>query len=300
MSFRLLLALLLTQGGSLLDQGRRFLEERNLPAAERVFRGLVAQNPEDSRANYFLGLTLSRQNRTEEAIFVLEKARDSATRPNPTILFELGTAYSREKRWKEAEEALQMATELAPAEIGMRLQLGWVYYSSVQGEKARAEFEKVIETSPSAPAWLYLGLTEIGLGENEPAIRALGEALALAPDLLEAQLALGKTLARAGRDEEAKPVLLRALEIDAGAAEAHFQLGLVALRSGNPEAARTAFREAVEAEGDHMQAWYNLALVAERLGRGEEARSAWKRVEDLRASGAWEPEAARRTRAKNP
>jgi tetratricopeptide (TPR) repeat protein len=298
MRFGLLVALLFQE--SLLEQGRRYLEERDLPAAERVFRELVSQNPEDSRASYLLGVVLARQERNEEAIVALLRARARAPRENPAILYELGVACAKEKRWMEAEEALQLATELAPAEVSMRLQLGWVYYSSVQGEKAKAEFERVLDSSESAMAWLYLGLTEIGLGEYEPAVRSLGRALALDPELLEAHLALGKTLARAGRDEEAKPVLLRALEIDPEAAEAHFQLGLLALRSADPEGARTEFTEAIASDGEHLQAWYNLALVAERLGREEEARKAWKRVEDLRASGASEPEASRRTRARVP
>jgi tetratricopeptide (TPR) repeat protein len=193
---------------------------------------------------------------------------------------------------------LKQATELVPTEPAMRLQLGWVYYSSLEGEKARAEFERVIETSPSAMAFLYLGLTEIGLGRNEPAVVALREAIRLDPGLLDAHVALGKVLARAGRDEVAVTVLSRALEIDGSSAEAHFQLGLIALRRGNLDSASGSFQAAIDADPEHLQAWYNRALVAERLGRGEEARAAWARVAELRASGAEDPEAKRRTRAR--
>jgi tetratricopeptide (TPR) repeat protein len=298
MTFALVAALFLQEAMSLLDQGRRFLEERNLHAAEKVFRELVSQSPEDSRANYYLGITLSRRGMTEDAIAALEKARDSARRPNPSILYELGTAFSKAERWHEAEDALKQATELAPTEAVMRLQLGWVYYSKLEGEKARAEFERVIETSPSAMAFLYLGLTEVGLGQNEPAIEALREAIRLEPGLLEAHVALGKVLARAGLDEEATPVLTRVLELDRSNAEAHFQLGLIALRRGELDSASRSFEAAIEADPEHLQAWYNRALVAERLGREEEARASWERVEELRASGADDPDAKRRMRAR--
>ena len=298
MNLALVAVLFLQEAVSLLDQGRRFLDERNLPAAESVFRELVSQSPQDSRASYYLGITLSRQGRTEEAIVALESARRFAKRPNASILYELGTAFSKLERWQEAEEVLKQATELAPTETAMRLQLGWVYYSKLDGEKARAEFERVIETSPSAMAFLYLGLTEIGLGENELAIQALREAIRLEPGLLDAHVALGKVLARAGRDEEATPVLTRALELDRSNAEAHFQLGLIALRRGELDSASRSFEAAIDADSEHLQAWYNRALVAERLGRGEEARASWARVAELRASGAEDPEARRRMRAR--
>jgi len=294
----LLAVLLVQEAGSLLDQGKRFLEERNLEAAEQAFRELVAESPQDSRASYYLGIALARQDRTEEAIAALESARRLAKRPNPSVLYELGTAFSKLERWREAEEVLKQATELVPTEPAMRLQLGWVYYSNLEGEKALAEFERVIATSPSAMAFLYLGLTEIGLGRNEPALAALREAVRLDPGLLDAHVALGKVLARAGRDEEAVTVLTRALEIDGSSAESHFQLGLITLRRGDLDSASGSFAAALEADPEHLQAWYNRALASERLGRDEEARAAWARVAELRASGAEEPEAKRRTRAR--
>jgi tetratricopeptide (TPR) repeat protein len=294
----LLAILFLQEAGSLLERGKRFLEERNLEAAERAFRELVAESPEDSRASYYLGVALARQDRTEEAIEALESARRLAKGPNPSVLYELGTAFSKLERWREAEEVLKQATELVPAEPAIRLQLGWVYYSNLEGESARAEFERVIALAPSAMAFLYLGLTEIGLGRNEPAVEALREAIRLDSGLLDAHVALGKVLARAGRDQEAMPALTRALEIDERNAEAHFQLGLIALRGGDLDSAGRSFGAAIEDDPEHLQAWYNQALVAERLGREEQARLAWARVAELRASGAEDPEAKRRTRAR--
>jgi tetratricopeptide (TPR) repeat protein len=284
MTLVLIAALALVQDPSaLLAEGTRYLEEWNLRQAERVFRELAARNPEDSRASYYLGVALARQERTGEAIEAFESARRHGTRPNPSVLFELGKALSKLERWREAREVLEQAVALVPNEPSIRLQLGWVYYSNVEGEKARTEFEKVIAAAPSARAFLYLGLAEVALGRVDPAVAALREAIERDSDLLEAPLALGKVLARAGRDEEATNALGRALQIDRGNAEAHFQLGLIALRREELEAASRSFDAAIEADPDHLQAWYNRALLAERLGREGEARAAWTRVEELRA-----------------
>jgi tetratricopeptide (TPR) repeat protein len=281
------------------DEGRRALEAGELVSAERLFREAAAANPSDARAHYYLGVALSRQDRIDEAVSALERARALSSRPNPSILFELGSALSRAMRWNEAEKALTEATALVPDEPAMRLQLGWVYYSKLEGEKAKAEFARVIEKAPSARAWLYLGLTEVGLGEYESAAASLHEAIRLDSALLEAHLALGKILNRAGKGEEAEASLSRALEIDPDAAEAHFQLGLIALRSGEIERASLRFDAATASDSEHLQAWYNRALVARRLGREEEAEAAWKRVEELRAAGAADPDPLRRTRTRN-
>jgi tetratricopeptide (TPR) repeat protein len=292
--------LLLQDAAALLDQGRRLLDAQNPKEAERVFRELVAQNPEDSRASYYLGIALARQDRTEEALGAFEASRRNAARPNPTVLFELGRALSTLERYEDAEKVLKEATELAPGEPAFRLQLGWIYYSLLEGEKARTEFERVSVAAPSPTAFLYLGLTEVGLGRTEPAVDAFREAIRRDPGLLEAHVALGKVLARAGRDEEAKPVLARALEIDPANAESHFQLGLIALRHDGLADALASFDEAIAADPAHLQAWYNRALAAERLGEAETARASWARVAELRASGAEDPDARRRMRARNP
>jgi Flp pilus assembly protein TadD len=274
---------LLQETSALLAEGTRYLEEGNLREAERVFRDLASRSPEDPRVSYYLGVALARQERTEEAIEAFENARRHGTRPNPSVLFELGTALSKLERWREARTVLEEAVALVPNEPSIRLQLGWVYYSNVEGEKARSEFERVIATAPSARAFLYLGLAEIALGRVDPAIEALREAIRRDSDLLDAHLALGKVLARAGRDEEATSALARAVAVDGGSAEAHFQLGLVALRREELESSLRSFDAAIEADPDHPQAWYNRALLLERLGRESDARAAWTRVEELRA-----------------
>jgi Tfp pilus assembly protein PilF len=64
--------------------------------------------------------------------------------------------------------------------------------------------------------------------------------------------------------------------------------------------ASRSFVAATEADPRHLQAWYNRALVEERLGHAEEARASWTRVAELRAAGAPDPEANRRTRARTP
>jgi Flp pilus assembly protein TadD len=280
----LLLLLLISEAPRLLKEGRGLLDQSRYREAEEVLRRAAALDASDPAIHYHLGLALLRQGKSEEAVSSLEKARALSPAPHPGVLYELGTAYLRTDRLEPAEEALSSAVALAPREARFRLQLGWVHYQKIEGERAEAEFRRAIELDPSGLGYFYLGLAQSALGRLEPALGSYRKAIELAPGLLEAHLALGKTLVQTGRPEEAEPVLRRALKLDARAAEAHNQLGLLALGRGELKAAAREFEAALAADGTHQAASYNLALAYERLGETEKARAARARFEALAAA----------------
>ena len=111
----------------------------------------VELGPQESRGHYYLGLTLLRLGRRQDAIAELERSRDLDGRPNPSVLHELGTAYLQAERLNDAERTLKQAVALAPRLVRLRLQLGWVYYKKVEGEKAAAEFRALLSKLARVP-----------------------------------------------------------------------------------------------------------------------------------------------------
>jgi tetratricopeptide (TPR) repeat protein len=61
--------------------------------------------------------------------------------------YNLGVALSRSSQWKPAAEALEQAVKLAPANNAANLELGYVYESDKQYDKALATYERVYEAS---------------------------------------------------------------------------------------------------------------------------------------------------------
>jgi len=61
--------------------------------------------------------------------------------------YNLGVALSRSSQWKPAAEALEQAVKLAPANNAASLELGYVYESDKQNDKALAAYERVYEAS---------------------------------------------------------------------------------------------------------------------------------------------------------
>ena len=266
---------------SLLADGRRLLDEKRFSQAESVFRMAAAVEPGEPAPHYYLGVALLGQGKNEQAARALEQAYHLSPTPNPSVLYELGTAYLRMERLDESERVLLLAAEQAPGEARVHLQLGWLYYLKVEGEKAEAEFRRALDLSPTPVAHYYLALAELALGKIEDAVASCRAAIASNPSFPAARVVLGKMLAQLGRFEEAKKELKEALRLDPKAAEAHYQLGLMSLRGKDLKRAAELFRSAVEADPSHQGAWYNLALVYEQLGRAREAHQARARFEAL-------------------
>ena len=282
-SATLLLVALQGDAAHYIELGRAALQENRLPDAEAYFRRAVDSDRSLSDAHYFLGLTLLRQGQPKDAATALERARDLSARPNPSILFELGKAYARLERPVEAERALVQAATLAPERDLVHLELGWLHYKRLEGEKAEAEFREALKRKESGAARFYLGLAETALGKLDAAARSFRRALVLEPANVEAAVALGKTLVRLHREAEAEAVLNGAISLDPRSAEANYQLGLLALGRGQLAAARDGFERAAASDPGHHGACYNLVLVYERLGEKVEAEKARARFESLAA-----------------
>ena len=61
--------------------------------------------------------------------------------------YNLGVALSRSSQWKPAAEALEQAVKLAPTNTAASLELGYVYESDKQQDKALATYERAYQAS---------------------------------------------------------------------------------------------------------------------------------------------------------
>ena len=63
------------------------------------------------------------------------------------LLFRDCVAYSRSSQWKPAAEALEQTAKLAPTYLFGLLELGYVYESDKQYDKALSVYEKAYQVS---------------------------------------------------------------------------------------------------------------------------------------------------------
>ncbi|MGD2114345.1 MAG: tetratricopeptide repeat protein [Acidobacteriota bacterium] len=227
-------------------------------AAEDCFANARALAPDDARWTYYLGVSLERQGRHEEAATELEHVL--AARPgDPATLLRLGWIELQKGRPEQAERWFRRRLEAEPDSAAALFGLGQVALDRGSWEEAARRFQRALELQPDATAIHYpLGL----------ALRQLG-------DLEGAR----KHLARRGDRAPAFPdPLVTDLDTLAAGAWPHMDRGRELLDGGDLEGALAAYRAAVEAEPTSVHAHKSLAhaltLAGDLAGTVREYRTA--------------------------
>jgi tetratricopeptide (TPR) repeat protein len=245
------------------------LLERDTPdEAERLFRSVLDQDPENPRALLGLGLIAQRRDRWAES--------------QPLLLEAAKSPFAR----KAAHTALAVAA--------LRL------HDEAAAERHRQE----AEDAPRDPAWPdpYLdnlptnrmSLTaRIDFADRLLAQQKYGQAIEILREILEdhpgadeGRLKLAQVYIRAGQYGLAEKELRRLTTEHPDLADGRFLLGMVLLQgrkglagadqSKNEGEAETEFRRAIELRPGFALAYYNLGRCLQQQGKAEPARRAYE------------------------
>lgn len=138
--------------GSLEDQGLDTLD-----SAIGAFRHSIRLGPEFIHAYIALGAAYLRQDRSEDAVDLLEEAALLAPE-NPNLFYYLGTAYRSTGRFESAVKVLERSARLAPDSVHARFTLGLALMDATRFEEASHAFKETLRIKPDlADAYLLLG-----------------------------------------------------------------------------------------------------------------------------------------------
>ena len=101
------------------------LAQKKYEAASGAFADYLKLNPEDPSAHFDRASALLNLNRFDEALVELDRSGPGAARAAETLKMR-GEIYMREKKWKEAGEALQQAISLAPQDSELPAWIGHI------------------------------------------------------------------------------------------------------------------------------------------------------------------------------
>jgi len=229
-----------------------------LDEAERLYRHILATDPDSFNAWHLLGLTALQAGKTDVALHAIGRAVEL----NPGLAqahYHLGNAQSASGHSEEAIACYRQALQLKPDFAEAHANLGLALQARGQLEEASAHVQHAIELKPDfAVAHNSLGTVYHQQGRFDEAIDRYSRAIEIEPTFAEAGANLGAAYNEQGRFDEAVAVLQRAIAENPDLAEAYNNLGNAYKEQGRPDEAIASFRQAVGRKSSYAAAHSNL------------------------------------------
>ncbi|MDJ0947455.1 MAG: tetratricopeptide repeat protein [Alphaproteobacteria bacterium] len=286
-----------------------------LGAAERIYRALLDEEPDNPDALHLLGLVARQTGKLDEALDLIDRAiaqdpsvalyhnnrgyvlqdlgrsaeslaaYDEALRlddGNAEAHNNRGNALALEGRLGDALAAYDRALDLDAAYAEAHYNRANALAAMGRLEDALAAFDAALAIRPEfAEAHNNKGNVLNALGRFTEALAAFDAAVRTAPDAAVAHVNRGMALNRLGRREDALLALEEALRLAPGLAEAHNSRGTVFQGLGRPDEALAAVERALELRPNFAEAENNRGSVLLALGRTAEALTAFEAATSL-------------------
>lgn len=207
-----------------------------------------------------------------------------ATEPDhPAALHWLGVIAYQNGDMTTAVNLISRSLAMDPGSALAHANLGNVYAVLERYDEGVASYERAIALRPDhAESFSHRGSALTNLHRLDEALESFSRALALRPDYAEAWSNRAVTLHDMGRFEEAMASCDRAIALMPDFAAAHYNRGIALNALCRFDEALDSYRRAVALRPDHPDAHLNLGLLLSYMGRCEEALGAYDRAIALR------------------
>ncbi|MGA2440075.1 MAG: tetratricopeptide repeat protein [Tepidisphaeraceae bacterium] len=242
-----------------------------LADAEKIYRGILAQHPDNPDALHLLGALSAQAGRLDAAIDLMRKAIAICSN-NPTYYNNLGKALKTGGQHDQAIAAYRQAIQLGPGYADAHYNLANALESGGQLDEAIASYRQAIQLKPDwAEAHGNLGNVFKKIGQFDEAIASCRQVIQLRPDLAEAHSNLGNAFQGNGQLDEAINSFRQAIRLKPELAEAHFNLGNALNDKGQLDGAIACYRQAIRIKAELVEAHSNLGVALKAKGQMDEA-----------------------------
>jgi predicted O-linked N-acetylglucosamine transferase (SPINDLY family) len=256
------------------------LQNGDLAGAETLIAQALAVKPRDHAALNNLGTTLMRARRLDEAREQFERA----AKAQPAFVdaqTNLGTVLRQLGRVAESVAPLKRAFAGNAKSVVIADLLGASLIDTGDGRAAAAVFEAAVKTRPQdAKTWTHLAIASQLAGNAKRALEAADQALALAPDAVDALGMRGQALASLGDSAAAREAFAAGVRLAPKNAAAQHNFGVFLREQGEFDAAVERLRSAVQLDPALTPAHEALVGALVDAGRTDEAARHGKTFSD--------------------
>ena len=166
----------------LLAQAARLHKEGRLEEAEKLYRQVLKNNPDNVDAMRMLAMVAATMKHYDDAERLLRRA--VAIAPDfLTAVIDLGRILKEQDRFAEAIDCFKNAIAINPNNPHTHFLLAGAYSPAALNQEAVKEYQRTLELSPRHPgALLGLGNALKTIGRQEDAIRAYQDCIRLKPN----------------------------------------------------------------------------------------------------------------------
>lgn len=241
------------------------LERGAFADAEQAAAHAREQHPDDAELARLQGIALLQLQRPAEALSVLERAALIAPQ-NVEVQCNLASVQLANGDADAAIERLRAALRLSPGNPAVLLGLGNALMAAARYQHARESYAMATHGAPFHPGIrLNLAGAELELGNTEPALLHIGEALEIIPQLDGAFALRGRVLQVQGKPLEAADAWLHAESLAPQNAQYPFAAGQALEDAGKLTAAADAYARALQLEPNDGPALGQLLFARRRL-----------------------------------
>jgi tetratricopeptide (TPR) repeat protein len=244
-------------GLALIEEPLEPEEQQRLKAAQPVFGRMAAT------AYNGIALLYASKSDLPKAIDNLRLAAgwDASV---PDLYYNLGLAYFRQHKYKDALPALEKAVEKDPKNMAAKRLLGIVCFITKDYARAAEMLSAVVsdvpEKDPQTSYSLVLALVQLNrIDEAKPIVDKL---LAAAPKMAELHALNGQIFGQRGEYQQAIEAFDRALSLKPGLPDVSFFAGMACLRESKFDEALQRFEQELKRDPKHIQAKYHVAFIA--------------------------------------
>ncbi|VAX16233.1 Chemotaxis regulator - transmits chemoreceptor signals to flagelllar motor components CheY [hydrothermal vent metagenome] len=249
-----------------MNEGTKFMDVSDYPAAIEMFAKALELKPESARARLAIGEAFESSGDYEEA----EKWFKEAISVNPQYIrgYErLGNLFVETDREKEAVESFELAGGISPNNARRQATLGKLHIKQGNTEKAEKAFSLAIQNDrDNAALRVEIGEAYLGSGQAVKAAEAFKGSLAIIEDS-NVYNRLGIALRRQGKVREAIAEYLKAIDVAPEDEVLYFNLGRAYFENEDYSNSIVALRKALELDRDFAECEELLTQVLKQSGQ---------------------------------